>query len=188
MMRFSGLLLLLYTLAHPATSCIGPFAFNENFTFPNQNDIFSRYFLRFICSLLQSVKKIAKYMINYCYINLQFKKMSWKNIKHWEILSEDISLKLYKLTLVELKFSVMAETIICKTYSSPESKILFYRPCMKSKLFSTIFLIQDLGHNYFQNLSAGFFLDHPTDINERKRGNTKCGVMAWGRLGASYLS
>ena len=99
--------------------------------------------------------------------------MPCKNIKHWEILSEDISVKLYKLTFVELKFSVLAKTIIFKTYSSPESKILFYRPCMLSKLFSTIFLIQDLGHNYFQNFSAGFFLDHPTDINERKRGNTK---------------
>ena len=94
-MRFSGLLLLLYTLAHPATSCIGPFAFNENFTFPNQNDIFSRYFLRFICSLLQSVKKIANYIINCKY-------------------KPAISVKIYKSTLVELKFSGLAETTFCK--------------------------------------------------------------------------
>ena len=69
------------------------------------------------------------------------------------MLSEDISVKLYYTAVLNLKYYSTGH--VCN---------------------QNYFLIQDLGHNYFQNFSAGFFLDHPTDINERKRGNTKCGV------------
>ena len=66
--------------------------------------------------------------------------MPCKNVKHWEMLSEAISVKLYKSTLVELKFSVL--TIICKLYSSPESMVFCYQNCSDLQWEKIILVIE----------------------------------------------